>query len=220
MSSVRNYEEDLAAIDRDVVALFSMVRRAVSSAVVAMVKGDRAIGRTVVERDALIDSLYGEIEELARLQFTLQSPVSLDMAYLLTILRIVPELERSGDLAEHIGKQAARGAFDGLANETALLLTRVGELVAEVWTSVENAFDVRDVRGIESIATSRGVLAELHEHLMEEVIASKPPTPVAIEIALTARYLDRLSAHAYQIGRRVELLRPDVPRRSPDQSNR
>jgi phosphate transport system protein len=213
MSSVRNYEEDLAAIDRDVVALFSMVRRAVASAVVAMVEGDRVAGRTVVERDSLIDSLYGEIEELARLQFSLQSPASLDMAYLLTVLRIVPELERSGDLAEHIGKQAARGAFDGLSSEIASILERIGHLVVEMWTLVEIAFLVRGGQAVDSIAQTHGPRDQLYQELMDEVIASKTPTPGAIEIALAGRYLDRLGAHAHQIGKRVQGLRPDVPRR-------
>jgi phosphate transport system protein len=216
MSSVRNYEEDLAAIDRDVVALFSMVRRAVSSAVIAMVNGDRAAGRTVMERDSLIDSLYGEIEQLARMQFALQSPVSLDMAYLLTVLRIVPELERSGDLAEHVGKQAARGSFDDLAPEVAMMLERIGQLVVEMWTRLERAFDVRDAQIVGPNKQTRELLEDLHGHLMAEVVASETATPTAIEIALAARYLDRLGAHAFQVGRRIQLLRPDVPRRSLD----
>ncbi len=216
MSSARNYEEDLAAIDRDVVALFSMVRRAVTSAVAAMVHGDRATGQTVVERDSLIDSLYREIEELARLQFALQSPASLDMAYLLTVLRIVPELERSGDLAEHVGKQAARGAFDGLATGISDILKQVGEMVAEMWTLLEAAFESRHFQAIETFPDASESLQALHQHLMTELVESSTTTPVAIEIALTARYLDRLNAHAFHIGRRVQALRPGIPRRSLD----
>jgi phosphate transport system protein len=214
MSPARNYEEDLAAIDRDVAALFSLVRRATTSAVAAMVGGDRATGRTVVQRDSLIDSLYAEIEALTSLQFALQSPASLDMAYLLTVLRIVPELERSGDLAEHIGKQASRGAFDGLTPEINAMLKQIGQLVVEMWTVLEHAFDARTAHVIQTTTPTYEILEELHGDLMAEVIASKTATPIAIEIALTARYLDRLRAHAFQIGRRVERLRPDVPRRT------
>jgi phosphate transport system protein len=218
MASGRNYEKDLLTIDHDVTALFSLVQRAVASAVDAMTQGNRAVARVVarrvVERDALIDSLYGEIEDLACLQFVLQAPAALDMAYLLTVLRIVPELERSGDLAEHVGKQAARGTFDGLAPEIQQILERAGQLVVAMWTALDAAYLGRDTLVGDALKPTQQLVDELHEHLIAELVASKTATPMAIEIALTARYLNRLAAHAALVGRRVQLLRPDVPRRS------
>jgi phosphate transport system protein len=220
--SGRNYEQDLADIDRDVAALFSLVRHAVTSAVHAMVAGDRAIGHTVVERDSLIDSLYVEIETLARLQFALQSPASLDMSYLLTVLRIVPELERSGDLAEHIGKQAARGSFDAVPDDVRRVLVRLGDIVVSMWGLVEAAFNTREAVHLEDLKAWFDSVDSVHEHFIAEVVAGDVTTPLAIEMALSGRYLSRLCAHAFQIGRRMQPLRPDVPRRTskanPNQS--
>ena len=49
--------------------------------------------------------LEGDIERL----LLLQAPVAGELRYALAIIRIVPELERSGDLAEHIAKRAGSG---------------------------------------------------------------------------------------------------------------
>jgi phosphate transport system protein len=217
MAPARNYEEDLVTIDHDVAALFSLVQRAVASAVNAMSQDNRVVARTVVERDALIDSLYGEIEDLACLQFALQAPAALDMAYLLTVLRIVPELERSGDLAEHVGKQAARGAFTDLSPAIQSMLNQAGELVVQMWTELAGAYQNRDARVGDSLRPPQQSADELHEQLIAEIVAGKTESPLAIELALTARYLNRLAAHAAQIGRRVQSLRPDVPRRPSSQ---
>ena len=49
--------------------------------------------------------LEADIERL----LLLQAPVAGELRYALALIRIVPELERSGDLAEHIAKRAGTG---------------------------------------------------------------------------------------------------------------
>ena len=38
-----------------------------------------------------------------------------DLRYLLTVVRVVPELERSGDLAQHIAVRGTKGLADQLS---------------------------------------------------------------------------------------------------------
>jgi phosphate uptake regulator len=52
--------------------------------------------------------LYLEVEDLACKMMLLQAPVGPDLRFLLTVLRVVPELERSHDLVMQI---AGRGAL-------------------------------------------------------------------------------------------------------------
>jgi len=103
------FNQELDEIDAKVTQLFALVTEGLAAATDTFLAGDRVGAREVVGRDALIDSLYGDIEELVQRVLLLQSPVASDLRYLLSVLRIVPELERSGDLAEHIASRAARG---------------------------------------------------------------------------------------------------------------
>ena len=64
--------------------------------------GGRGEAATVLAgREQLIDVLYAEIEELAVREILLRAPVAADLR-LLTVLRIVPELNRSHGLIARI----------------------------------------------------------------------------------------------------------------------
>jgi hypothetical protein len=53
-----------------------------------------------------------------------------DRRRLLTLLRILPEVERSGDLAEHIARRAARGLGVEMSPRSRGLVERMGEVAS------------------------------------------------------------------------------------------
>src|SRR5947208_8148079 len=108
------FHRDLEEIDQKVVQLFALVAEGVAKATDAFLANDREAAASMADADAVIDALYCDVEELVQRQFALQSPMARDMRFLLSVLRIVPELERSGDLAEHIAARAMRGVSDSL----------------------------------------------------------------------------------------------------------
>ena len=92
------------------VELFGLVSEGLAGATEALLAGDRDAAKALVARDHLIDELYKDIEVLVQQHLALQSPMAADLRFLLCVLRMVPELERSGDLAEHIAQRAVRGS--------------------------------------------------------------------------------------------------------------
>jgi phosphate transport system protein len=209
--SSKNYERDLASIERDITTLFAMVTQAVSSAVTSLVENDVSAARIVIERDALIDSFYREIEEIAQRQFALHAPVALDMRYLLAVLRIVPALERAGDLAEHVASHAARQLLDGLPGRVILLISRMGSLAVSMWELLEAAYPRRDDDIGDRLRRIDNDIDDLHVSLMAEVIDAELPVPVAINVALVGRFIERLGDHAVMVGSKVRTLTIGVP---------
>jgi phosphate transport system protein len=209
--SSKNYERDLAIIERDITTLFAMVTQAVSSAVTSLVENDVSAARIVMERDALIDSFYREIEEIAQRQFALHAPVALDMRYLLAVLRIVPALERAGDLAEHVASHAARQLLDGLPGRVILLISRMGSLAVSMWELLESAYPRRDNDIGDRLRRIDNDIDELHVSLMAEIIDAELPVPVAINVALVGRFIERLGDHAVMVGTKVRTLTIGVP---------
>jgi phosphate uptake regulator len=122
------FHRDLDEIDHKVRQLFALVGEGLAGATDAFLAGDRDAAKALMDRDRLLDALYADIEVMVQRQFALQSPMAQDMRYLLSVLRIVPELERSGDLAEHIAQRAVRGLLDinqvGAAGQRRLGLRR------------------------------------------------------------------------------------------------
>src|SRR5436305_7156050 len=127
------FHRDLEEIDQKVVRLFALVAEGVSKATDAFLANDREAAESMVDADAVIDQLYCDVEELVQRQFALQSPMARDMRFLLSVLRIVPELERSGDLAEHIAARATRGVSNALTPRIRGLIEQMGHIDTQMW---------------------------------------------------------------------------------------
>ena len=93
-------------IDRSVARLFALVTEAVAGATQALLHGEISLGTAVIEGDRLIDELTLEVEQAVWDLVDTESPRGEELRRLIGILRILPELERSADLAEHIAQRA------------------------------------------------------------------------------------------------------------------
>src|SRR5438270_2007362 len=138
------FHRDLEEIDQKVVQLFALVAEGVAKATDAFLANDREAAESMANADAVIDALYCDVEELVQRQFALQSPMARDMRFLLSVLRIVPELERSGDLAEHIASRAARGVSESLTPRIRGLLEEMGRIGTQMWREGADAYADRD----------------------------------------------------------------------------
>jgi phosphate transport system protein len=101
------FDRELEGIEAQVIELFGMVAEDLPVATDALLTGNSEAARTLVERDRAIDDLYPRIEELADRQLVLQQPLATDLRFLISVLRVVPELERSHDLVVNIAHRAS-----------------------------------------------------------------------------------------------------------------
>src|SRR5688572_30725851 len=97
-------------IDAQVLQLFARVRTGLEGATAAFLDGDHDAAWDLVASDQVIDALQASTEELVQRRLTELLPLGdADVWRLVTVLLIVPELERSGDLVEHIALRAPQG---------------------------------------------------------------------------------------------------------------
>jgi phosphate transport system protein len=117
-----------------VVRIFALVGEAIAGATHALLAGDRELAKRVVAQDIIIDNLVIETVDATELRL-LEDP-GLDIEerrQLLTLLRILPEVERNGDLAEHIARRAARGLGSEMSPRSRGLVERMGEVASTIW---------------------------------------------------------------------------------------
>jgi phosphate transport system protein len=96
----------LEAIDQKVLLLFALVSEALSKATDALLSGELLLGQEVIEGDQAVDAVTAEVELLIWEELQ-ERPVQGDeLRYLVGLLLIIPELERSADLAEHVAQRA------------------------------------------------------------------------------------------------------------------
>ena len=200
------FHRDLEEIDQKVVQLFALVSEGLSAATDAFLAGDREAAKRLVDRDKVIDSLYIDVEEIVYRQFALQSPMARDMRFLLSVLRIVPELERSGDLAEHIAARAVRGLSEAITPRIRGLVEQMGKVGTEMWREAADAYADRDGEVAVRLNERDDELDELHVSLTAELVSGQLTVPVALEMALIARFYERLGDHAVNIAERIRYI--------------
>ena len=114
----QEFQRELEAIDAEVTGLFAMVADGLPGATYALLSGnDEGLG-VLAEREQVIDVLYREIDNLASREILLQAPVASDLRFLLSVVRIVPELERSHDLVVQIASRAGHGLSEELSPDS------------------------------------------------------------------------------------------------------
>jgi phosphate transport system protein len=129
-----------------------------------------------------------------------------DLRFLLSVLRIVPELERSHDLAEHIARRATRGLAAELTPRIRGLIEQMGRIGVEMWRAVADAYIERDADAADKLNAQDDELDELHVSLTAELVSGVLSVPVVVEMALVARFYERLGDHAVNIASRVKFL--------------
>jgi phosphate transport system protein len=213
----QEFDNELDAIESKVIELFAMVAEGLPMATQALLNGDDQVFATLSARDRTIDALYLEVEGLANREILLQAPVASDLRFLLSVLRIVPELERSHDLVVHICASAGHILSGDLTPRVRGLVGRMGDLATGMWRQAADSWYERD-RDAAAVLTERDEgMDELHASLTAELAAGLTSVPVAMEMALVARDYERLGAHAVNIARRVVYLAGTAPRKPREQ---
>jgi len=202
----QKFQRELGAIEAKVIELFAMVAEDLGGATHALLSGDNEVVKLLAERDLVIDALYTEIEELVNRDILLQAPVASDLRFLLSVLRIVPELERSHDLVVDIARRADHILSEDLSPRSRGIVERMGILVSDMWRQAADSWYRRDRSAAAVLAERDDEMDELYASLIAELASGQMAVPVTMEMTLVARFYERLGDHAVNIARRVVYL--------------
>ena len=198
------------AIDHKVIQLFALVSEALARATDALLGGEVLLGQAVIDGDQAVDVLAAEVELLIWDELQ-QRPVQGDeLRYLVGLLLIIPELERSGDLAEHIAQRAVENLGTSMSPRSRGIVQLMTEVANEMWQQAADAFGDRN-RIAERLNTADEEMDILHENLTREVAEEDMPVPIAAQVTLLGRFYERLGDHAVNLARRIELLADTRP---------
>jgi phosphate transport system protein len=207
----QEFQLALEAIEAKVIELFALVAGDLSGATDALLTGNNEIVKVLIEREQVIDALYPEIEALVNREIALQAPVASDLRFLLSVLRIVPELERSHDLLVDIARRADHVLGGSLSQRSRGLVERMGGLVSDMWRLAADSWYQRDRSAAAVLGERDDEMDELHAALMAELASGQMALPVTMEMTQVARDYERLAAHAVNIARRVIYLAGSQP---------
>jgi phosphate transport system protein len=202
----RRFHQQLDEIDAKVIRLFALVSEGVGAATDALLSGDTEAARELTEQDDLVDALELDLEHVAERELLMETPMAGDMRYLVSVLRVVPELERSGDLAEHIAQRAVNGLALRLTPTVRGLLEQMGSTCVELWRRAADAWAERNAAAAADLDKADDLLDDLHDQLIAELEQADIALADALQTTLVARFYERLGDHAVHITERVRYL--------------
>ena len=186
-----------------VVRVFALVGEAIAEATHALLAGDRELAKRVVEQDVIIDELVDALVATVETQLLYNDHLSpASRRELLTLLRILPEVERNGDLAEHIARRAARGLGTEMSPRSRGLVERMGEVAGTIWREATDVIIDGKLEAAGAIEDIDDELDDLHVSLTAELTSGSMALPVAVELALLARFFERFGDHCVNLARR------------------
>ena len=203
------FRGDLAEISRMLVTMAEAVRVAMRKATEALLQADRPGAEHVVDRDREIDALYRIVEDKVYDVVARQAPVASDLRVVLTALHVGGDLERMGDLAEHVAKAALRRhPAAAVPPELTAVVQSMGEVADHLAGKIGTALSTLDAVAAAQLERDDDAMDDLHRQLFKVLVSPDWPHGVetAVDAALLGRFYERYADHAVNVGKHVVFL--------------
>lgn len=206
----RAFHEELAHLHDDVVRLAAMASEAIQAGTQALLDFDLAEAENVIDGDARLDELTHSVEERVYMLMARQQPMAVDLRTLVTILRVIHELERIGDLMINVAKAGRRLYPRPLDPRIRGILDRMRDQATEQLRLAAEAFAERDPARGAALSDMDDVMDDLQKELFRVIFSNESADEAtiqrAVQIALVGRYFERMADHAVNVGERVEFM--------------
>jgi phosphate transport system protein len=201
-------DREMRDIRDGVLRMGSMVVDAINESIEALVEGDRERAMAVIRDDARINDAQTVILVQIAKTIATQAPVARDLRYLLALDRVTYELERMGDHAAAVAKQAIR--MGAAVPPTASRLRDIGQLASELVSEVlRNLVDVDEAEARAIAARDDDVDHRYHnafDQTMSWLKADPDRIPDGVSLLFAAHDLERIGDRVTNIAEDVVFL--------------
>ncbi len=203
------YERELQEIRVGLARTGARAEGMVRNSVRAILERDPALARLVVADDKELDQLEVDLDQECVQLLARRAPVGQDLRLVMTALKSVVDMERMGDLAEHIAQRSIE------------LTTTLGIEAQPECVAIASAVQVNVERVMLALAhedgtTARAVIGadnaidDLHNQHLRRLIQLAKDHPGQLERTLAwasvSRHLERISDHACNVAEMVVFL--------------
>lgn len=170
--------------------------------------GDLDVAAQAVGADDAIDAMLVSLTERCYDLLRRESPVASDLRFVVSVLRVLEELERIGDLALRVVKAAPDHPM--LSAHPALLRTLqdMGNTASQLFDVAAAAWSGQDLALACTLVERAGVMDRSYRELLGEIrTLDGPRAPeVAVSAVLVGRALERIADHTVIVGERLRYL--------------
>jgi len=198
-----HFSERLETLRRQLIAMGAQAESQIAAAIEALVTGDAAKARAVIEGDKVIDQMEIKIDEGAVELLATQQPVAGDLRLLVSALKINADLERIGDHAVNIAEAAERMATTRPFKPW-IDIPYMAEIARGMLQDSLDAFVRRDAALALAVCKRDDLLDEKNKSIIRELLTYMAENPglitACLEIIGISKNLERVGDLATNIG--------------------
>ncbi|MGN6266257.1 MAG: phosphate signaling complex protein PhoU [Ginsengibacter sp.] len=201
-------DNEIQQLKLEVISMWEMVLSQLQKAEDALKNIDRDLAREVILTEKRVNAFELKIDRDCEDILALFAPVAIDLRFILAVLKINMNLERTGDIAEGIGKFVVDIPED--FDKQLLEITRVVEMYEqanEMITEVMNAFEEENTMLARKVFKKDDLLDEINKNAATVVANYIKGNPAKIESALyilsTIRKLERVGDQAKNMAEEI-----------------
>lgn len=218
-----HHELELSQLKDKLLTMAGLTEQALTLAIKALVDRDEDLAKKVKAGDDDIDLIEKEIDELAVVLLA-KAPLARDLRFIIVAMKIAHDLERAGDEASGVAKQAIK-----LNAEPQLKpyvdIPRMAEMALSMMKNALDAFVTGDSEKAMQVLPHDAKVDTLHKQLQRELISymleSPPNITRCLSLMQIAKRIERVADHAKNIAEEVVFLREgkDIRHRSASQTD-
>jgi phosphate transport system protein len=203
------YDHEVAAVKDDVLRMGSMVEAQIRAAISALVAHNAEAATQVILADSQINDVQRQATARIVTVIATQNPVARDLRYLLTLDHVSYELERMGDHAGSVAKQARKLAPHAPLKDY-VHLPMLGERVANQVHGIIRALVEIDQEGARRVAALDDEVDSLYHQIFDEVLVLMRDDPANVDpgtrILFASHYLERIGDRVTNIAEDIVFL--------------
>ena len=202
----QHYEKLLRKLKDRLLVMSGKAEEAIEDSMRALVERKPALASEVIARDDEIDRLEMEIDDLCLQVLALEQPVAGDLRFLATVLKIVRDVERIGD----IGVNFAERVYEMLKEpelKPLVDLPIMSRSAQQMFRTSMDAFVNGDAELAQQVILDDRILDEMYEQMLRELLTYMLEDPRTIsrclKLIFIAKGLERIGDHASNIAEMV-----------------
>ncbi len=203
------YDREIGEVKDNVLRMGSLVESQIRAAIAALIAHDADAALRVIIDDRQINEVQRKATAMIAAVIATQNPVARDLRYLLTLDHVSYELERMGDHAGSVAKQARKLApYPPMGNFVDL--PTLGERVAELVHGIIRALVEVDEAQAREVARLDDQVDDLYHAIFDRVLVLMRDDPANVEpgtrILFASHYLERIGDRVTNIAEDIVFL--------------
>ena len=202
------FSQSLDEVHRGTLQLGALVLENTRRTVEALLENRLDLASEVIIADDEIDVLYVDLERQVFEIMARQQPVAGDLRFLVSVTRMLYDIERSGDLAVNAAKGLIRQEGYTLPEEIHSLIARMARGTTGLFQKALDALADMDADPGRWLDQADDEVDDLVGQLYTAIASSSDDMgfEVAVELSRVGRYMERIADHAVNIAEHVTFI--------------